>query len=53
MELVAISNRTLSEAERAVIRRPPLKFPALARDEQRRLQAVCAEGLAALGYPLA
>ncbi len=39
-----------AEAERAVIRRPPLKFPALPRPEQQRLQEVCAEGLAALGY---
>ncbi len=39
-----------AEAERAVIRRPPLKFPTLPEPEQRRLQEVCAEGLAALGY---
>ncbi len=41
-----------AEAERAVIRRPPLKFPTLPEPEQRRLQEVCAEGLVALGYPL-
>ncbi len=41
---------TWAEAERAVIRRPPLKFPNLPRDQQERLEAVCAEGLEALGY---
>lgn len=41
-----------AEAERAVIRRPSLKFPTLPEPEQQRLEEVCSEGLAALGYPL-
>ena len=39
-----------AEREARVVRRPPLKFPALDRQEQQRLQDVCARGLAALGY---
>ena len=36
--------------EVAVIRKPSLKFPKLDPDQQRRLGAACAAGLAALGY---
>ncbi|MCP3959704.1 MAG: sulfotransferase [bacterium] len=39
-----------AERERAVIRRPPLKFPGLDRGEQQRLEAACSEGLWILGY---
>ena len=39
-----------AEKERAVIRRPSLKFPSLPQPEKQRLQEACAEGMAALGY---
>lgn len=43
-------DRAWAQAEVAVIRKPSLKFPNLDPAEQRKLEAACAEGLAALGY---
>ncbi len=39
-----------AEAECAVVRPPKLRFPTLPEAEQAKLQEVCADGLAALGY---
>ena len=39
-----------AEKERAVIRKPPLKFPQLDRAAQSRIEAACGEGMEALGY---
>lgn len=39
-----------AEEQKKVVRPAPLRFPTLPEDEQRKLQAVCEDGLRALGY---